>query len=108
MRMPALALVAFLLTACAHEARKPDPLAPVVMAEPMAVNCPEAKPRAVPVDLVAVMPLAAPRVHLTLNDDGTYRLTREGAEALTSALHSARYQLARWRAWASPKPDPPK
>lgn len=96
---PSLLLVACLLTAagCAHA---PDPAAPVVLADPIRVTCPEPKARQAPPELVQPLGLEAPAILKA--GEGDYGIARGELEKLVTALRAAAGRINQWRAWARP------
>lgn len=91
------ALPFLLLAGCAHE---PMPTAPVVLAEPMRVECPEALPRLPDGHLLTSLGLESP--DFLPAGEGDYGLTRESAERIITALRAAQGRINEWRAWAAP------
>lgn len=95
--MKRLASLAMLLAGCTHE---PLPVAPTVLTEPLAVECPAAEVRTPDSALLAPLQLEAPTLRDAPGDD--YLISRPDAERTIAALRACSSRIDEWKAWAKP------
>ena len=89
--------VLLLLTGCAHES---EPQAPIVMTEPLALECPQATPRIPDAGLLASLNVDPPALRDAPDDD--YLISRPDAERTVTALRACSTRIDDWKAWAAP------
>lgn len=87
------------VSGCSHE---PMPVAPTVLTEPLAVECPAAKVRTPDPALLAPLSLDAPSLRDAPGDD--YLIARGDAERAITALRACSNRIEQWKAWAAPAP----